>query len=654
MEVAVDTVPGKRMMSLAIGISAADPLPFLRGALNGARDFHLWAKSIGYQSELLTDESDPVTIESLSAKLQSMLSSSPDPIFRLILYFAGHGVIREAEEGLWLLSDWNKQLRAVALEVLKRRLFMYGIQQIAIFADACRSLPADMNVADLTADGVLGRGPVQPKTVPYIDKFIAAQDGATAFMVPGDSPAQDRCLFTGVLMEGLWGSPAAISTFFPGKVTSQSLGQYLLAEVPKRAQTYQRTLNPVVQPLFPLGSDVYFGETQPPPQPPLFSPWPSPSQILGLGPPAPQAAPAPSQSASTLAGLVSGMAISDATSRLASYAAAFKPGNLIANWAKSGAPAQPPPSPKPMDPGHVLQAKITRQQFPSHLEIGAGLALEGGAIRAIWTEPNCFAVPAGRPDWWRIGEGEQMHLDRPTPTLIEMCDGYFLAFTALPHFIASFVCDDRGAQAVIYREVDPDPYFTNSGGRAAKAIGLMESGSLRAHSISGLAVELLQSRHVDPTLGVISAYLLDSVGDTENIRRMAWFYVQNQQTIPFDIALLAQMESGRSSSGLLQVTIPAMPARQPRNQFEQDTPWTCSPVDETQGFVSGFCPWMRQGWAFLDDPVDVETGLILPGITALRSQLTSARFTTFTREGAMQFASLLGLAPSSNVPHARC
>jgi hypothetical protein len=95
----------------------------------------------------------------------------------LIIYFAGHGLIREAEEGLWLMSDWYNELRAVAVELLKRRLYKYQIDQIAIFADACRSLPTSIDIADLVADGVLGRGPSLVDTMPPIDKFIAAQDG---------------------------------------------------------------------------------------------------------------------------------------------------------------------------------------------------------------------------------------------------------------------------------------------------------------------------------------------------------------------------------------------------------------------------------------------------------------------------------------------
>ena len=51
----------KRNIAVAIGIGRAKPLPFLRGALNGARQFHEWATALGYESRLVSDETDPVT-----------------------------------------------------------------------------------------------------------------------------------------------------------------------------------------------------------------------------------------------------------------------------------------------------------------------------------------------------------------------------------------------------------------------------------------------------------------------------------------------------------------------------------------------------------------------------------------------------------------
>ena len=630
-------MPEPRRLCLAIGISSAPPLPFLRGALNGARDFYNWAQSDGYQAELLTDEQTPVTIDILRQKLESMLSSAAQDIFRFILYFAGHGLIREAEEGLWLLSDWNNQLRAVAVEVLKRRLYMYGVQQISIFADACRSLPGDMNAADLVADAVLGRGPVKLTIAPYIDKFIAAQDGTTTFAVPGPSPTQDRCLFTGVLMEGLWGlAPGAISPYFPNKVTSQSLGQFLLVEVPKRARTYKRTLNPTVQPLFPLGSDVYFGDKVPPPTPPAFAPWPDPSEVLNLGP-SPKTPISGSVETAGDANVVmpktniDELVVDDRSSE----------SDLPPILTKSREELEEPvlATADPPAPGEALRIRIETQEVPTHFETGSGFAVDGPSIRAVWLPLEFTAATGGRPDWWHVGVQPAGPLDGPAQTLVETLHGNFLAITALPQFIASCVADEKGTQALVYRELFAP---IDTGALAAGAISRMESGALRADALSALAAQLRELKHVDPTLGVISAYLYDSIGDVANIRRMASFYAENGQAIPYDVVLLAQVEAQWDPSiRQFKASIPEVPSQDPQNEMERDHPWTCCAMKATTGVVAGFWPWMRQGWVFLDGPLDMESGLILPGIAGLRNQLTSARFTTFSKDGGLRLASLL-------------
>jgi hypothetical protein len=253
----------KRKAAICIGVGkAGDRLPYLQGAVNSARAFHQWTIALNYGSKLVIDDPDPVTIPRLRKEFDGILASAATaPIHRLVVYFAGHGLIREVEEGLWLLSDWDKELRVVAVEALRRRLYMYGIRQISIIADACRTLPPDVQTSDLAPDPVLGSGPIKPVIIPEIDKFISAQDGTESFSVPGDKLDDDRCIFSGVLLEGLWGTkPEAFSELVPNKITSQSLAAYLRSEVPRVARRYKFALNPNAIPTFSNGDDIYFGD----------------------------------------------------------------------------------------------------------------------------------------------------------------------------------------------------------------------------------------------------------------------------------------------------------------------------------------------------------------------------------------------------------
>jgi hypothetical protein len=589
---------GKRMVAIAVGVADSIPRRYLQGALSGARGFSEWAQALGYETALVTDEAEPVTLVRLRRDVEDVLQSSAEPICRLVVYFAGHGFIREAEEGLWLLSDSLKEMRAVSVEPFRRRLYMYGISQIAIFADACRMLPPNVDIADFVADAVLGRGP-KGRSEPEIDKFTAAQDGDPAYTIPGKTPEEDRFLFSGALLEGLWGiQRAAMSQALPGRVTSRSLGKYLKSEVPLLAKRYGLTLLPSISPTFSEGDDIYFGDGTPP-TPPIFPDWPSPETVLGRSPSA------------------------------AGFAAEYYAGDVIAD------------TPDSSPGGHSFGDRLRYQARPLTFETGAGFAAEGASIRAIWAMRQLFAEPHGAPNWWRVGEHTGYVLSKPAPVLIEFDDGLFAAVTALPRFIATVLRDSRGVSGLVYREVDGDP---NAATMAEHAIAAMERGTLRADEVPNLAVALRQQKHVDPMLGVISAYLYDSIGDIASIRRVAYYYTEHRQPIPFDIALLAQLEVCEVD-GHLYAHVPSVPEERPRTDFEKKHQWSHAATPEASGVVGGRWPFMRQGWAYLDDPIDAGSPLIAHGLAQLSQQLKRARFPTLEIGAALVLADLFQLRP---------
>lgn len=99
-------------------------------------------------------------------------------------------------------------------------------------------------------------GDLTPSPVP--SPAVAAKDGQQTYSVPGSTEADDVCVFSGVLLEALWGTKkAAFSELAPNNITSSSLGKYLRAEVPRAAQRYGLTLKPTVLPAFPEGDNIY-------------------------------------------------------------------------------------------------------------------------------------------------------------------------------------------------------------------------------------------------------------------------------------------------------------------------------------------------------------------------------------------------------------
>ncbi len=624
----------KRMVAFAIGVGDAKPLPYLGGAVNSARQFHEWASRLGYSSRLVVDAdpNTPVTIKRLEDEFLAELQIPTPPIYRLVIYFAGHGLIREAEEGLWLLSDWHDRLRAVAVEQLRRRLYRFGVGQIAIFSDSCRSLPPNIDAADLASDPVLGVGP-NPKNDPPIDKFIAAQDGSATFMVPGDTPENDRCLFSGVLMEGLWGLKlGAFSKIDKDKVTSRSLGAFLKDEVPKRAAQYKRVLSPSISPTFPEGEDIYF-EHGGLITPPSIPPWPS-TPISPTGEPNAPLRPS-AQRISPRISIDKANLLDRFDYVYGTEGARLKaPSELTSLTPKSR-------QRKLKNVGRLLLKRIRSQSRPERFETGSGFVVEGGKVRNLWTRADLFVESHGAANWWRIGHQSSYQLISSTPVLIEFEDGTFGAVTALPRFIATVLRDQRGLAALIYRQIDTPMEATAA---AEMAVAQLESGTLRADAVTDLAAEIRQWKHSDPVLGAISAYLYDSIGDVESIRRMAYFYVLNHQPIPYDIALLAHLRGERYDNGLLSVLVPAVAARKPRTNKEKRHDWTHSATETVTGEVGGFWPWMRQGWALLDDPDD-GSALIHSELAALIPNLTTGRFATLNAEGGRILAKIFGLSP---------
>jgi hypothetical protein len=212
--------------------------------------------------------------------------------------------------------------------------------------------------------------------------------------------------------------------------------------------------------------------------------------------------------------------------------------------------------------------------------------------------------------------------------------------TALPNFIASIIRYQQGVSAVVYREIHTESVAAKE---TERAIAAMEDGGLRADAKTDIAVELRQGKFADPVLGVISAYLYDSIGDTDNVRRMASYYVGSGQPIPYDIALLGMLQ-GEWRDGQLFARVPKVPAREPRTEAERPHTWTYEEIKrEAQGVVGGLWPWMRQGWAFLDDPSDYESTLIKHGLVELRRHLTSGRFVSLDKDGGHKLANLFGL-----------
>ena len=652
-----------KAVCLAIGVGDAPPLDYLRGAVNGARAIDGWAKKQGYSTKLLTDETAPIELSDVGNALTTLLAGGAD---RLLLYFAGHGLSSGAADDLWLLSRWDQERKGVSVAALRDRLLRYGIGQLILIADACRTL-VDANTRDVMGDPVLQRGPFAEK-LPQGDLWFAASPARAAWMIPGPTPAESRCIFSGLLTEALSGAHLqAFDGSNPSAgITSFSLANFLEAKVPPLAARYGATLVPAITTSIRPPLNVYVPGVPTPVPPILPTPWPDPSDapIAGMGAPdgsgritppagASWSRPAPDQKEIGL-GFIPNILLAFLPKPLGVLPLTFL-------WPERSLEREDAPSFNAVMAGDQEAIAATRsaetelvsasiaafqtESRPTHFETGAGFALSGAVVQQGVLGPAATAQPQGEPGWWRIEPTATflpspwwpggIPLHQPLPLLVRLTDGRWVGAAALPRFVLSFTVDEVGAQAVIYRSMHM-PFSPAT----EQVMARLRAGALRREQAPELVELLRASKHADPMLGVLAAYLHDSMGDLANVRRTAFFFAAQGQPIPFDIALLGRLEAHRDAEGLLRVLVPPVPEAEGTRNIPLFMRRATPPVE---GVLAGAFPWLRQGWDRLDP--EGRSDLYPPGLAQLTPQLLPTPFTTLTAIGGDHLAHLLFSPP---------
>ncbi len=652
-----------RRACLAIGIGDAPPLTYLGGAVRAAEALGAWAKKAGYDTLVLTDETQPVRLNDVEAALARLLPDE-EATDRLIISFAGHGVLNGLED-LWLLSQWLRENEAISLSALRRFLARYNLRQLVIVSDACRKASTSAQTGQLTPHPGVRRGNLVDHRL-QTDLFRATSSYAAAFMLRGRSQEEDRCLFSSLLVEALSGGAADAFMHRDGRTClfSDSLATWLEAAVPARAKQYGLDLEPEIEAGLRFPDDLYVEEL--PAKRPKPAAWPDPAEISsisldshlsdrGLRPP-------PGCSWSTRDDLpplpdgVQGRAIKSARrarsagdglqadldfgadvdaewNPLPQTPAGLERASLMALIERDRLTA----ARRRADAGQVAEAvrrDIAAQDRPTHFETGAGFAVAGLPARSAWLGPDAHAEDDRHRAWWRIVPTRPDRpawsggrLAAPLPLLVELEDGRWAGAAAMPNFVATFGLDAAGVSSLVCRHmVEPDA------GSSEQAIAFRAAGTLTAAQLSELIIKFRARKHRDPVLGVLAAYLHDRAGDLDNVIRTAYYFVQFGQPIPFDIALLARLPARRRPDGQIEVTVPAVEAAPASRKGKAALPnYLRAATPAVTGLVAGAFPWLREGWSLLDGADD--SGLYPPELPALARALTPALFTTLSAEG---------------------
>ncbi len=243
----------------------------------------------------------------------------------------------------------------------------------------------------------------------------------------------------------------------------------------------------------------------------------------------------------------------------------------------------------------------------------------------------------GDTPWWRVEPHEHASVDpwwsqgwpirapsqgwpirAPLPLLVELRNGQWVGAAALPKFVLTFTMGDTGAEAVIFRSMDiPQAPETEQVMAELRVRGLAQDRA------ADVVARLRGVKHTDPMLGVIAAYLHDSMGDRANVLRTAYFFAERGEAVPFDIALLGRLRARREPNGLVRVAIPAVE----RDEGARGIPsYMRVATPEVEGVVGG---------AFRQE------GLYPAGMAAIGAHLLSSSFTTLDAAGGARLADML-------------
>ncbi|MEE4013418.1 caspase family protein [Roseibium sp. FZY0029] len=575
-------------LCLTIGVSRAQPLSYLPGAITAAKEMKEWAERSGYRTTILTDDGkDPVTVSRIRTALLELLPEN-DIVNAFVLHFAGHGYRAGAEQNMWLPSDWNTELRAISVEGLKKRLYGHGIENLTILSDACRSLPSSVDIADLSQDSVLPRGPYDP-SFPIIDRFNAVTDGKEAYMLPGDENAPARCIFSSVLLEGLSGHrDEAFDKYVSDCVTSESLDLFSKARMKEISELYRLKCAPENTVGTPRDHFIYFRRDNPGNGDAATLLWPAP----------PETPSAPS------AGL-----------EISKHAPPQEDEALF----------ELAPAPHDERPPHDIRQSFRLGREYAHEDVN--LVILGPTPTRLWTTEH--AADSGnkaRPSEYKVDVSPQS----ATQILVEFDDGIFASTVVYDELLTVLSRDERGVigWACASRWAEAQPQINSS----IDAISNLQAGRLSADQVDNIAAQLREMKHVNPTLGAISSYLYDYSGDIDSIRRMAYFYCLYGQAIPFDIAYMGLLPFHRNGPAYA-TDVPSIAARSASPENDRLPEWVTRGTEPISGFVAGLWPWLRQGWEFVEEPENEE---VIPAehIRDVIPYLLPSQFTSFSRDGA--------------------
>lgn len=561
--------------AVIIGVDKTGCLPKLNAAAKGANDFKDWALTQGFEVKTHTDDLGPVTINDIHTSVSEFVNKKKYSL--MIIFFAGHGILKSATDERWLLSNSpanpNEAVNVLPSKLLARKT---GIDHVVFISDACRSIPNDPLINEVTGS-IIFPNVVSTLKKTDIDMFYATMPGDQSYEVKEDIATKNYCgLYTKCLLTGLSGSVEDIlSNLEEGgdeivAILANDLESYLEAVVPLAAEKINITLiqNPDAE----------------------------------------------------------------VTSRKPKYLAKFSPENYKEKQSK-------PVNVDEIDYKHKknyrgfgfadhesfdryseyfgLQQELMTDSINNSVEKlmnakGRGSFETKTGFTIIGAQEIFVETLNGKVDIFR--EDNLIHIrvyddNRPTTILLLFPNTKSaVPLAVLPEFIGTIVLENNKVININYSPSMNSNKWKYAAGRdqqieksrayiaTAARYGLFKLEGEKDFIVN-MASYLRMDKAFDPTLGLYAAYAYAQGGDNKGIKSIYGYMKNEPEPVLFDVSMLTQVTNNVQPEDLVK--------------------------------VAPFCPLLTQGWSYLSTDYD----LFQPILKDLSKYLVPGLWTTFNSKG---------------------
>ncbi len=563
-------------VAVVIGVDKTGSLPVLNAAVSGANLVGNWLETEGFEVRRFV--TPPVTVLPIFETIADFVKRGT--LDQLVVYFSGHGFIRDRSE-MWLLSkapeNPNEAVSLLECVELARET---AIPSVVIISDACRSATNSLNAQRVQGGVIFPNMRVSRNVRPEVDRFFAALPGDPALELAVDAASKTfEGIYTSSFLDAFKNPQVDMISTVDGVevVPNRRLKRYLVDDVSRRAQARSVQLQQMPDAILECSDSTYIGQavrsapTLPDPPPP---------------PPPPRATVGDVSSKDlSLAGLqmlkLPDRSFSDADLNGVAQASRFR----------------------------TTQQAILDSTAPVSFETQTGLAVTGVRITRVLSSLGMAA------ELLESGDGAQRAaLIRLKPAgrqpassnvLLQFADGGGTLIAALQGYIGAVTVQGGLVTNVNYTPSRNDPRWNQADYENVRALRaavaaaakfgtfrIEGSGAERSQKGAALANRIRAYKAIDPSLGLYAAYAYAEAGLRDQIQSVRSIMQSDLGVDMFDLAMLAGALSENPST-----RAPTVP----------------------------FCPLLSQGWSWLR----VRNARVSPNAARVREYLRPALWTTF-------------------------